>query len=105
MNKTIKAEYTTTEERFKFFAKAQGWQEKVPNPEQPTGEEGEVYESEIENPQTIEQFVQEWADKALAELISRPAVRQTQMVKRQEERDAIQAVKDGVAEGLTVSVE
>lgn len=67
----ITSTYEDTIENLTFFAKAKLWTETIPNPvPQEVGEEN--YQAVIDNPITLEMFLNTWSTNLMVEQISYP---------------------------------
>lgn len=104
MKKTITAKYTDEIELLTFFAIEKGWTAKVPNPE-PMPIDGTDWVAEIDNTVTVEEFLKDWANNTLRELIGQPAknyVREQFNVQCKKELDRID---NELAQKLEITVE
>lgn len=101
---TIKAEYTTTEERMRFFAQSKGWSGEIENPDYNPQVDGST--KMIPNTvESLKEFLTNFGNKLLIDQLSHPAILHAMKEINEQKMATVENIKTNIASGLNVIVE
>jgi hypothetical protein len=103
----INTTYEDTLEKFLFYAKGTGWQEKVTEPQEVTDEDGNTTTEmvEVDNPYTLKMFVEDETKNLWAEKLATVAQKENKSTLIAKINENNKAIVEDIKSKISVTVE